>query len=266
MQEAIISNLPFDFPWKDCIIYFETIDSTNTRAKALAAEGAPHGTVLIAGQQTAGRGRLGRTFQSPGGMGIYLSVILRPECLPEQLMHLTCATAVAMCNAVEDAVGLRPKIKWTNDLVIGRKKLGGILTELSVSPQTGLVQYAVVGIGINCSQKKPDFPSELQDIAISLTTAVGCPVSQASVAAAMIRELYCMGSTLLTQKDAIMQAYRQDCMTLGQDVVLLRGEEKRYGKALSVDEDGGLVVAFRDGAVSTVTSGEVSVRGMYGYT
>jgi len=265
MLDSILSYLPAAFPWKDRIAYFETIDSTNTRAKALAAEGAPHGTVLIAGQQTAGRGRLGRSFQSPGNMGVYLSVILRPECPPEQLMHLTCATAVAMCNAVEEAAGLRPGIKWTNDLVIGRKKLGGILTELSVSPQTGLVQYAVVGIGINCSQKKSDFPSDLQDIAISLTTAVGYPVSQASVAAAMIRELHRMDSILLTQKDAIMQAYRQDCITLGQDIVLLRGEEKRYGTAVSLDDDGGLVVAFRDGEVGTVTSGEVSVRGMYGY-
>lgn len=265
MQESIISHLPAGFPWEDRIAYFETIDSTNTRAKALAAEGAPHGTVLIAGQQTAGRGRLGRTFQSPGGMGVYLSVILRPNCLPEQLMHLTCAAAVAMCDAVEEAAGFRPGIKWTNDLVVGGKKLGGILTELSVASQTGFVQYAIVGIGINCCQKATDFAPDLQDMAISLSAAAGVSIDRGAVAAAMIRALHRMDSSLLTQKATAMQAYRADCITLGREVVLLRGEEKRYGKALSVDENGGLVVAFRDGEVQTVTSGEVSVRGMYGY-
>ena len=265
MLKSVLAHLPVGFSWEDRIAYFDTIDSTNTRAKALAAEGAPHGTVLIAGQQTAGRGRLGRSFQSPGNMGVYLSVILRPECPPEQLMHLTCATAVAMCNAVEEATGLRPGIKWTNDLVIGRKKLGGILTELSVAPGNGLVQYAVVGIGINCCQKTADFPPELQDMATSLSAAVGTSIDRAAVAAAMIRALRTMDCTLLTQKEAVMQAYRADCITLGQDIVLLRAEEKRYGTAVSVDDDGALVVAFRDGEMGTVTSGEVSVRGMYGY-
>lgn len=264
MLKSILAHLPAGFPWKDRIVYFDTIDSTNTRAKALAQEGAPHGTILIAGQQTAGRGRLGRTFQSPGNMGVYLSVILRPECPPEQLMHLTCAAAVAMCDAVEEAAGFRPGLKWTNDLVVGKKKLGGILTELSVAPHTGLVLYAIIGIGINCSQTPADFPPELQDMATSLSAA-GASIDRAAVAAAMIRALHRMDIALLTKKDMLMDAYRTDCITLGQDVVVLRGEETHYGKALSVDDDGGLVVALRDGETKTVTSGEVSVRGMYGY-
>lgn len=265
MKNAILSHLPVGFPWKDRIAYFETVDSTNTRAKELAAAGAPHGTVLIAGHQTGGRGRLGRSFQSPAGKGVYLSVILRPECPPQQLMHLTCAAAVAMCEAVQEAAGFRPGIKWTNDLVCGGRKLGGILTELSIEPGTGLVQYAIVGIGINCTQQPEDFSPEIRDIAASLSSIAGKEVNAAALAAAMIFQLYRMDAALLTKKAALMEAYRKDCITLGQDIVLVRGEEKQYGTALDIDEEGGLLVRFRDGNIRAVTSGEISVRGMYGY-
>jgi len=121
MIDSILASLFDDFPWKERILYFDTIDSTNTRAKHLGTQGAPHGTVLIADRQTGGRGRLGRSFHSPAESGIYLSVLLRPQCHASQLMHLTCATGVAMCNAVETACGLRPGIKWTNDLVFGKR-------------------------------------------------------------------------------------------------------------------------------------------------
>ena len=142
---------------------FETIDSTNTYLKQLAEAGAEGGTAVIAHSQTGGRGRLGRSFHSPAGSGIYLSYLLRPNCKPEGLMHLTCAVAVAMCDAVEKTTGLRPGIKWTNDLVWQKRKLGGILTELGF--ENGLVSYAVVGIGINCTQTEEDFP---QHCAVSL--------------------------------------------------------------------------------------------------
>ena len=141
MKQRILDHLPRNHPWAGNIHYFDTIDSTNTEAKRLAAAGAPHGTVLIAGHQTGGRGRMGRSFHSPAGLGIYLSVILRPECAPGDLMHLTCAAAVAMCDAVENAAGFRPGIKWTNDLVYGKRKLGGILTELAFG-SSGRVDYA----------------------------------------------------------------------------------------------------------------------------
>ena len=147
----ILRKLPEDFPWKDTIRHFPTVNSTNTLAKELAQAGAPHGTVLIADAQTGGRGRMGHSFHSPAGSGIYLSVILRPNCHASQLMHLTCATGVAMCSAVKATTGITPGIKWTNDLVCGTNKLGGILTELSLEPD-GHVRYAVVGIGINCNQ------------------------------------------------------------------------------------------------------------------
>ena len=231
----------------------------------MAQKGAPHGTVLIAGGQTGGRGRKGRSFSSPSGMGVYLSVILRPQCLPTALMHLTCAAAEAMCDAVEHAAGFRPKIKWTNDLVWQKKKLGGILTELAPNAQTGLTDYAIIGIGINCLQQTGDFPAELQDMAASLSMASGKQVACDRLAAAMIEALVTLDKILLTEKDVVMDRYRADCMTLGQDVVVVRGEETRYGTALDLDADGGLIVRFADGSVQTVTSGEVSVRGMYGY-
>ena len=231
----------------------------------MAQAGAPHGTVLIASHQTGGRGRMGRSFSSPEGKGIYLSVILRPECSAQELMHLTCATAVAMCDAVEEAAGYRPGVKWINDLVFDGKKLGGILTELSVEPGGGRVQYAVIGIGINCSQNREDFPADIQNMATSLQMVTGKELRQDRLAAAMIHDLWKMDASLLTQRAAIMDAYRKDCITLGRSVVVLRASEKRYGTAIDIDEDGTLQVTFEDGTTQAVNSGEVSVRGMYGY-
>lgn len=265
MKEAILSNLPHDHPWRSSIFCFDTIDSTNTRAKELAASGAPHGTILIAERQTGGRGRLGRTFQSPAGMGIYLSLILRPHCPATQLMHLTCAVAVAICDAVEQTLGFRPGIKWINDLVAQRRKLAGILTELSVNPRTGLVDYAIVGIGMNCQQREEDFPAELRSIAGSAAMVTGCPIDRAQLAAAMIWQLERMSRNLLTEKAQTMERYRRDCVTIGAEVDVIRSDLRRRGTALDIDSEGGLLVAFPDGSMETVQSGEVSVRGLFGY-
>ena len=262
MIAEILTHLPETHPWRGSIHWFETIGSTNTRAKQLASGGAPHGTVLIADSQTAGRGRLGRSFQSPAGSGIYMSVILRPRCLPAALMHLTCAAAVAICDGVKNALGFRPAIKWINDLVVDRKKLAGILTELSIDPKTGLVDYAVVGIGINCTQRAEDFPGEIRPIACMVT---GSKVDRSRLAAAMICALEEMSHRLLSEKAAIMAAYRRDCVTIGSQVQVLRSDIRREGTALDIDPDGALLVVFADGSVEAVSSGEVSVRGMYGY-
>lgn len=264
MNDQILAALPETYPWKAHFHFYPQLDSTNDRLKVMARQGAPHGTVLIADHQTGGHGRRGRSFHSPEGVGIYLSMLLRPNCRPGELMHLTCATAVAMCDAVETATGLRPQIKWTNDLVSGRQKLGGILTELGLTPQ-GMVDYAIIGIGINCCQQKEDFPADIQDIAASLSMVTGKVVDRARVAAAMMDALYHMDETLLTGKDAMLMAYRQNCITIGQDISLVRGDEVRHGHALDVDAEGALIVRFPDGHTEAVNSGEVSVRGMYGY-
>ena len=260
MKSQIIASIPTECPWRDTLYWYPTTDSTNTQTKKLAEGGAPHGTVVIAAHQTQGRGRMGRSFHSPKNGGIYLSVLLRPACPPAQLMHLTCAVGVSMCDAVESVAGFRPQIKWINDLIAKNKKLGGILTELSINPKTGLVDYAIVGIGINCLQKAEDFPPQLQDIAISLATATENAPSLPQMAGAMVSALWKMDKNLLSQKTALMARYRKDCETIGKDVVLLRNDEKRYGTALDVDNDGQLLVRFQNGQEQWVNSGEVSCR------
>ena len=262
MKTEILSVLPGDHPWQNTLICYDCVSSTNDLAKELAKNGAPEGTVLVAAEQTAGRGRMGRSFHAPAGQGLYFSLILRPNCPAQQLLHLTCAAGVAACNAVEDCCGSRPKIKWTNDLVMGTQKLGGILTELSVNSK-GIAEWAVIGIGINCLQTK--FPQEIQSIATSILLYTEKACSPAQLAGYLIQRLSTLNQTLISGKQEIMDTYRQDCMTVSRQVVLLRGDEKRYGTALDVDEDGGLVVRFTDGTIETVQSGEISVRGLYGY-
>lgn len=264
MKENILKNLSPEYPWKEHFHFFSELDSTNDRLKAMARQGAPHGTVLLADRQTWGHGRMGRTFLSPEGMGVYLSILLRPNCAPADLMHLTCATGVAMCEAVEQAARFRPSIKWTNDLVYGKRKLGGILTELGLNPKGG-VDYAIIGIGINCCQAETDFAPEIRDIAGSLSMAAGREIDRSQVAAAMMDALCRMSGNLLSGKAWLLDQYRKDCITVGQDISLLRGEEVRHGHAVDVDDNGALVVAFPDGSMEAVNSGEVSVRGMYGY-
>ena len=265
MKKQILTQMKESCPWQDSLLYFDSIESTNTLAKQLAADGAAHGTVLIADHQTGGRGRLGRSFHSPAGSGIYMSVILRPDCAPQELMHLTCAAAVALCDAVERSCGIRPGIKWTNDLVCGKQKIAGILTELGLGTG-GKVNYAIIGIGINCCQDVSDFPEEIRSVAGSLHSVTGKSIDRASVAAAMMDALYRMDQILLTEKASLMDAYRRDCMTLGQSVSVVKADGAvRHGTALDIDEDGGLLIRFTDGSEETVTSGEVSVRGMYGY-
>ena len=206
---------------------------------------------------------MGRTFQSPEGKGVYLSVILRPGCRPEELMHLTCAAGVAMADAVEAVSGIRPGLKWINDLVIGTKKLGGILVEMSV--EKGLVDYAVVGIGINCLQNQEDFHPDIRDMATSLCLASGKTIPPEQLAAAMVTELWKMNRVLLSEKERLMKSYKAGCITLGREIQVLRLDSVRPGKAVDLDAEGGLVVEYPDGTKEVVASGEVSVRGMYGY-
>ena len=263
MKDLIISHLPASYPWQGNLYYFQTIDSTNTRAKQMAAEGAPHGTVLIADSQTGGRGRMGRSFHSPAGSGIYMSMILRPQCRAKDLMHLTCATAVAAIDGIQASTGLRPGIKWTNDLVVEQKKLGGILTEL-VLDGNGNVDYAVIGIGINCSQTTEQFPEDIRQIATSLHLCTCEKVDRADVIAQIVVALQHMAEHLLDSA-SVCNRYRTDCITIGKEISLVRGDEIRHGKALDIDKEGALVVEFSNGEIQTVQSGEVSVRGMYGY-
>ena len=263
METNLLSHLPASFPWRGKLHYFEVLDSTNTQIRRMAVSGAPNGTVVLADAQTAGRGRMGRSFHSPASSGIYLSLLLRPDCPAQKLLHLTCAVAVAAADGIEKAVGIRPGIKWTNDLVVDRKKLGGILTELVLNA-TGEVEYAIIGIGINCSQSTEDFPDELQEMATSLSLCTGRPVCREAVIKELLLSLEKLSQTLFSA-DSLLARYRADCITIGQEVSIIRGEDVEHGTALDVTENGALTVLLRDGTIKTVQSGEVSIRGMYGY-
>ena len=249
-------------PWQALTTAVPSVDSTNNACKRLAAEGAPDGTAILTGCQTAGRGRRGRTFVSPPG-GLYFSVILRPHAKPEALMHLTAMTAVAAARAVASVCGVYPGIKWTNDLVLGGKKLCGILTELGIEAESREVDYAVVGIGINCA--RADLPPEVSAISASIESFTGQKPDRARLAAALVRSLCEMEQALFTEKEAWLREFSAHCVTLGQDVKLVRGDEVTYAHADAIDPEAALLVTYPDGTRAAIASGEVSVRGMYGY-
>ena len=237
------------------IILLDTVPSTNDYAKNLARQGAAHGTAVMAKCQTAGRGRMGRSFLSPEG-GLYLSVILRPRERAEKLMALTAMLAAAACDAVEQVCGIRPGIKWINDLVLDGKKLAGVLTELSLTAD-GCVEYAVCGIGINCNGDLSSLSPEVRKIATSLLEQTGKQTDISALTEAMVHRW--------TNPDINwLETYRRDCVTLGKTVRIL-GAEEYTATAVDIDHDGALVVKTEDGELHRVFSGEVSVRGLYDY-
>ena len=242
----------------------EEIDSTNSYLKYEALRGAPRGTVAVANCQTAGRGRRSRSFASPPDKGVYLSMLLRPQLRPEELLGATGLAAVAVCNAVERVSGVRPGIKWTNDLILNDKKLCGILTEMSVEGETGMTESLVIGAGVNVRHSEKDFGPEVAGIATSLAME-GYQASRPALAAAMIEEFFHLSDSLGGSIGQWVDAYRRDCVTLGKPVKLLWTDHQTEAVALDVDGQFGLIVRFPDGAKTTVRTGEVSVRGMYGY-
>lgn len=247
------------------LICYETTDSTNTRLKELAQQGAKTGTVVVANEQTAGKGRLGRTFQSDKNDGIYMSILMRPNGGLEQISEITAWVAVCVARAIERVVQVNPGIKWVNDIVIEGKKVGGILTELSVEGESGKIQYLVVGIGINVHNALESFPEEIRQKASSIAVQTGKKINRAQLAAAMIEELDEMFCVWPNQKEEYLSYYRKNCVTLQKQVRLLRGGEERTGFAKGITEEFHLLVEYEDGNTEDISSGEVSVRGMYGY-
>lgn len=246
---------------------FEEIDSTNTYLKKLAITGAPHGTAAVADSQTAGRGRMDRVFQSPKGKGIYLSVLLRPQLPPQKLLPVTALCGVGVCRAVEKVCGVSPQLKWPNDPVVNGKKLCGVLTEMALEGETGRLQYLVLGVGLNVAQNASDFTPDVAAMATSVNEAAGRPVSRAALTAAMLQEIDLMYDALCRGDTAdYLAEYRARCVNLGKTVQLIRPDGRRDTvTAEAVDEEFSLVVRYPDGRLETVRSGEVSVRGMYGY-
>ena len=243
----------------------DQVDSTNSFLKRLALEEAPHGTVCVANQQTAGRGRMGRAFQSPGDRGVYLSILLRPDLPPQDLMCATAMSAVALCQAVEAVCGAKMEIKWTNDLILNGRKAGGILTEMALEGETGRVQSLVIGGGINVLHTPEDFSRPVAEMATSLRMETGESVSRPRLAAEMVRALNRLGEALGGDRSEWLAEYRRRCVTLGKPVRLLWTDNQRAAQALDVDDQFGLMVRYEDGTEETIRSGEVSVRGFYGY-
>lgn len=245
-------------PWPGCLTVMETVSSTNDVIKMLAAKGAPEGTCVVAEQQTAGRGRMGRQFSSPKGMGIYLSILLRPGVSPDRLLHFTAAAAVAVSIAIEKETGLSVGIKWVNDLLLDNQKLAGLLTELSVV--NGVVDSLILGIGINCGQRA--FPPELQGLATSFAMH-GLTVDRNRLISAILSQIHTLRAAML--QTGWMAEYEKRCVTIGARIQVKKPEGLRKGRAVKISENASLLVAYDNGETEWIRSGEVSVRGLYGY-
>ena len=239
------------------VIRYEQVASTNEVCRQLAVRGADD-TAVTARVQTAGKGRLGRSFQSPEG-GLYLSALWR-SCGSGELLRVTPMAAVAVCRAVERLCGAQCGIKWCNDVVLAGRKLCGILTESQLRPDGG-AEWLVVGIGVNVAQTA--FPADIADMATSLALC-GYEVDRDALALAILAELDGLREAL-PHPDAWRAEYRARCVNMGKTVRVLRGGEARQARALDIDGEFGLTVAYKDGGRETVRSGEVSVRGLYGY-
>lgn len=233
----------------------ERLDSSNQTAKRLALAGAPHGTLVLAGQQSAGRGRMGRRFESPAGKGIYLSLVLRVPVPASEALGVTVGAAVAVARAVQKLCGIELGIKWVNDLYYQGKKVCGILTEAGTSVESGLLEWLVVGIGLNLTTTPADWPEELARTAGSLFPGGPAPVGRAALAGAIARELLalCPGFDCLDE-------YRARCFVPGHWVTVCAETETYAAKALAIDEEGRLVIQRENGRQEALRCGEVTTR------
>lgn len=264
-EHTLETQLSARLPASLQVLCFDTLPSTNTYLKELSRSGEIRDTLCLALTQTAGRGRLGRTFDSQPAMGLYLSMLLHPRISPQQSLPATGLAAVAALEALEQVSGLQAEIKWMNDLVYNKKKLCGILAELDLSP-AGELRGLILGVGVNLHQKREDFPPPLQDMATSLAME-DHPASLPDLAAVLGERLLRLPALLETGDYGSMpETYRRRCLTLGKEVLLVKNGVSTPARALDIDPAFGLLVEYPDGTVATVTMGEVSVRGLYGYT
>ena len=245
------------------IVYFDATDSTNAQAKRLAEAHAPHGTLVVSDRQDGGKGRRGRSWASPSGVGIWMSLILRPEIAPSSASMLTLAAALAVREGIQEETGLSPLIKWPNDLVLNGKKICGILTEMSTELME--IQYVITGIGINVNQR--EFPSEIRDTATSLSLEAGRCFRRSSLIAAILKAFEKDYTAFLKTGDLslLLEEYNACLVNRGKEVCILDPSGEYRAVAEGIDESGSLLVTLPDGTRREIISGEVSVRGIYGY-
>lgn len=244
-------------------IYYQEIDSTNLEAARLATGGAVEGTLVVADMQTAGRGRRGRQWESPQGEAVYMSLVLRPEALPEQASGLTLVMALSVAQALKSLGLLGCQIKWPNDIVMNRKKLCGILTELHM--ESGRVGDVIIGVGINVNQKS--FASEIESVATSILAQTGRYMDK-DVLIDAVMEAFGRNYAIYQKTydmTCLMEDYHAFLANRNQEVRVLDPKGEYEGIALGINLRGELLVRKQDGTIETVYAGEVSVRGIYGY-
>ncbi len=235
----------------------QRVDSTNTIAKDMASQGAKEGKVIIASEQSKGRGRMGRTFYSPQETGIYFSIILRPKLNLEDSLLITSTAAVIVAEAMEKVAPVEAKIKWVNDIFINKKKVCGILTEAAIDLENGCLEYAVLGIGININTNI--FPKEISSLAGSLFDKKpnDSPIRSLLLAEILNKMAVCMNSF---DNKSYIQKYRERSFLIGKDILVIKGKEKTPALAIDIDHKARLVVEYEDKSQETLSSGEVSIR------
>ena len=235
------------------------VTSTNTLLKELAKKGEKAGFVLIAEEQTQGKGRLGRSFYSPDKTGLYMSVLLQPEMQVENALFITTSAAVAVSRAIEKVSNgsVNPKIKWVNDIFVEDKKVCGILTESAVDGN-GTLEYAVLGIGVNVLPPDKDFPAELQPIAGAVFSTTDDKDLKNKLAAEILKQLESLPADFMSE--SVLWEYKSRSMLIGKQVFAIIGEHKKPCLVLDIDEKARLVVKFENGDISTLSTGEVSIK------
>lgn len=263
MTEAEIKSLMHtDWVAKE-VLYFDTIDSTNTKAQELAEKGYPSGTLVVADKQESGKGRRGRSWVSPSGTGIFMTLMIKPDINPNNASMLTLVAALAVAKAITSVTGEEAMIKWPNDIVVNGKKVCGILTEMNA--QFDYINHIVVGIGINVHNES--FPEEISQMASSLMIeAGGKRFHRAQIIAETMSYFEQYYDTFLKTQDlsALVREYDELLVNRNKSVRVLDPKEPFDGKAMGITPKGELIVDTWESR-KLVSSGEVSVRGIYGY-
>lgn len=255
LSQNIIQGYLGDLSEKISVITYEKTDSTNTRAKILAEEGAHKRAILVASEQTAGRGRLGRSFSSNKGKGLYLSILIGEELPADFATSLTTYMAVIASRVLEDVAGLNPRIKWVNDLYSSGKKLAGILTE-GKAKREGVLSYAIVGIGINLL--KQDFPEDVKDIATTVEDECGREVDVNLITARLVKEFF--DNLNLVGTKELAEEYKSRCFLIGCDVTVIKPTVSYPATVKDITDKCELIITLTDGSEEILSTGEVSVR------